>query len=260
MSQPSNYTKPFTNRIGGKFYISKQLIKYIPKHKIYIEPFIGAGAVLFRKPYISEIEIINDIDKDMIDFYNSIKETDNDKVQQFNLDNITREQYYEIKKTEYTEPEDILFKQIVLWKWSYAGSRASYCRSIRKGISPKNIAITFKKDFLKIQERIKDIIIYNKDFKEIILNNDNEDVFMYIDPPYSKMMKWWHYKNLVSREDLYNTISQINKAKFILSYDDTPENRELFKDYYINEIKTRYCCNHKLWYNQIELLISNFKI
>ena len=46
---------------GGKFYIAEWIVSLMPKHKIYVEPFFGAGWVFFRKPR-SMIEVINDID------------------------------------------------------------------------------------------------------------------------------------------------------------------------------------------------------
>jgi len=46
---------------GGKFYIADWIVGLMPRHKIYVEPFFGAGWVFFIKPR-SKIEVINDID------------------------------------------------------------------------------------------------------------------------------------------------------------------------------------------------------
>lgn len=257
----SKYNKSFMSRLGGKHYSSKYIIKYIPPHNTYIEPFVGAGSVLFKKGYISDIEIINDLDKDIIDIYKDIKIIDNEEIQKINLDGITREQYYKIKKTDYNNPIDRLYRNLVLWKWSYSGCRASYCTNIRYKKEPVNVGIQFKKNYIKIQNRIKDIIIYNEDYKNIIYNNDKENVFIYIDPPYSKMMKWWHYNHLVDPVELVEVIKKIKNAKFLMTYDDTPENRERYKDFYIKELKTKYCANqHINWKDAHELLIANYDL
>ena len=37
-------------RLGNKKKIAKEIQKYFPEHKIYIEPFFGAGGMFFNKP------------------------------------------------------------------------------------------------------------------------------------------------------------------------------------------------------------------
>ena len=34
---------------GGKSRVSQKLVDCIPEHKVYVEPFIGGGAVFFKK-------------------------------------------------------------------------------------------------------------------------------------------------------------------------------------------------------------------
>ena len=53
---------------GGKQQLAQKIISLIPEHEIYCEPFIGGGAVFFRKEP-SESEIINDTNGELINFY-----------------------------------------------------------------------------------------------------------------------------------------------------------------------------------------------
>lgn len=57
---------------GGKKNLRKQIIEMIPEHHCYIEPFAGALWVLFGKEK-SKVEVINDIDRNLINFYSVIK-------------------------------------------------------------------------------------------------------------------------------------------------------------------------------------------
>lgn len=58
---------------GSKWRIADQLVSNIPEHKSYLEPYFGSGAVLFNKPP-SPIETINDLDDDVINLFQCIRD------------------------------------------------------------------------------------------------------------------------------------------------------------------------------------------
>ena len=57
---------------GGKQQLTRRILSMIPKHKQYNESFFGGGAVFFAKQP-SEIEFINDINGEMVNFYRTLK-------------------------------------------------------------------------------------------------------------------------------------------------------------------------------------------
>ena len=64
--------KPPICRVGGKSKLRKDIIDLIPDHTCYIELFFGAGWIYFGKEP-SKIEVINDIDKELINLFKMIK-------------------------------------------------------------------------------------------------------------------------------------------------------------------------------------------
>ena len=64
--------KPPICRMGGKSKLRKTIIEMIPEHTCYIELFFGAGWVYFGKEP-SKVEVINDIDKELINLFKMIK-------------------------------------------------------------------------------------------------------------------------------------------------------------------------------------------
>ena len=60
------------HRVGNKTKLLKYILPKIPKnYDIYIEPFLGSGAIAFTlKPNIA---ILGDSDKYLINFYNQLK-------------------------------------------------------------------------------------------------------------------------------------------------------------------------------------------
>jgi len=53
---------------GGKQSLLKYILPLIPKHQIYAEPFAGGAAVFWAKEP-SSVEVINDTNKEVINFY-----------------------------------------------------------------------------------------------------------------------------------------------------------------------------------------------
>ena len=64
--------KQFFCRIGSKRPIVKELLKTIPPHCTYIEPFVGGGSVYWAKQP-AKISVINDLDKNLIEGYKLLK-------------------------------------------------------------------------------------------------------------------------------------------------------------------------------------------
>ncbi|PIX06781.1 MAG: methyltransferase, partial [Flavobacteriales bacterium CG_4_8_14_3_um_filter_35_10] len=57
---------------GGKQSMLKHILPMIPRHMTYVEPFFGGGAVFWAKPQ-SEVEIINDYNANVANFYVQLK-------------------------------------------------------------------------------------------------------------------------------------------------------------------------------------------
>ena len=58
---------------GGKWRVAEWILSFFPKHKVYLEPFFGSGAVFFNKEP-SYIETINDIDGNIVNLFTVCRE------------------------------------------------------------------------------------------------------------------------------------------------------------------------------------------
>src|SRR5690348_5891291 len=54
--------------IGGKYFLASEIIRRIPIHRVYGEPFFGGGQVFFRKKP-SKIEVVNDRDAELVTLF-----------------------------------------------------------------------------------------------------------------------------------------------------------------------------------------------
>ena len=67
-ARPSFLTKTRCFDCGGKLSLLSKIIPLIPEHTLYCEPFIGGAAVFFAKEK-AKVEVINDINGEIVNFY-----------------------------------------------------------------------------------------------------------------------------------------------------------------------------------------------
>lgn len=59
-------------RLGNKKKLATQIQTYFPPHKLYIEPFFGAGGMFFNKPK-AKFNIMNDQDSEVFNLFMVVK-------------------------------------------------------------------------------------------------------------------------------------------------------------------------------------------
>lgn len=246
------------SRTGGKHFMSKRLVKMIPEHKIYVEAFVGGGSVYFRKP-LSEVNIINDLDKDIYDIYKDITLIDNIDYIYFETKEekeVLRERFNFYKnKNNIENPKERLYRNLYLSKMSFAGNRRNAVSDFKK--IPCKIQ-NLKKNYQQIRNKLLNTIILNEDYKNVIEKYDSVDTFFYLDPPYSELKKSWGYeKNSIKIEEIIEVLKNI-KGKFLMTYDINDKNINLFKEFFtvetIDQIYTTNNNNKKVK----ELIIKNY--
>ena len=118
------------------------------------------------------------------------------------------------------------------------------------------------KNLEDISKRLKNVLIENRDYSQIIEAYDREDTLFYLDPPYFGTEIYYKNKGAdkvmdkSDHEKLKEILSKI-RGKFILSYNDCKEVRDLYKGYEIIEVQRQ----HNLKDNSekyCEVIIKNF--
>src|SRR5579871_5824996 len=64
-------TRPALRYYGSKWAIAPWVMSYFPVHKTYVEPFGGGASVLLQKPP-SQHEVLNDLDGEVINFFDQL--------------------------------------------------------------------------------------------------------------------------------------------------------------------------------------------
>jgi len=87
--------------VGGKSRLRKTIISMLPPHECYVEVFAGAAWVLFGKQP-SKIEVLNDIDGEVINFFGVVKERPEELIASFEWDLVSREEFERLRDMDPT--------------------------------------------------------------------------------------------------------------------------------------------------------------
>lgn len=208
---------------GGKQRIAFEIISMMPSHKLYCEPFFGGGAVFFKKSK-SHIEVINDHDNSLINFYLCVQNRFEELQEMIQQTLHSETMYYHAKdiwndRVEATDVE----KAWAVWlitNGSFAGSMHGgwkWCNGTSGGHTGTFIKNKRKNFSVKLHDRLDKVQISCRDALRVIQDRDTEDTLFYLDPPYPGCVQQ-HYSGYTHR-NLYELLELLVsiKGKFILS-------------------------------------------
>lgn len=244
-------------RMGGKSRLRKKIIERIPEHTCYIELFFGAGWVYFGKE-ISKVEVINDIDKELVNLFKMIKYHAPEIERQLEYEFSGRDVFEEYKN--YTLEHLTEIHRAVRFLYLVTQSFAAKGETYGYGTTTKPAPQIFYKDVLiNLKERLRNTYVENLSFEKIIDKYDREYSFFFCDPPYFETCG---YKNKFEEQDhllLRDKLKNI-KGKFLLTINDHPKVREWYKDFNIEEVKVSYSVSRQEEGRKKygELIITNY--
>lgn len=246
--------------VGGKSKLTSTIVPLIPAHECYVEVFAGAAWVLFRKEP-SKVEVINDINSDLVTLYRVIQNHLEEFIRYFKWMLVSRDEWQRLKRV----PEDTLTdiqraaRFYYLVKNAFGAKVVSQCYGVSNSSPPRLNLLRLEEDLSETHLRLSRVNIENLPYDNIITRHDGPNVFMYLDPPYWNC-ETDYGKDLFDRTDftkLRDLLSTV-KCKWMVSINDVPEIRELFADFIIKEVSTKYSINNDRNKSVTELLIMNY--
>jgi DNA adenine methylase len=265
-SNEKKHLKPLIKWSGGKSDEIKMFEKYFPdNYTKYIEPFVGGGSVYF---YLNPNNaVISDVHMELIDLYKSIGDGNGEEIYKFMKNNPNDEKtYYKIR--DEMEIKDSLDSA----KRFYYQRKTCFRGMLRYNKNGKfnipfgkyktiNYSELLNKDYETLLGRTE---ILNEGFEYIFENYNDENNFMFLDPPYDSEFTDYGYCQFGKEEQKKLALLFKNtKIKCLMVIGKTKFIEELYDGYIVAEYDKKY--KFKLYDNRIgdeintkHLIIKNY--
>lgn len=219
------------NYPGNKAQYADRIVDTFADHRVYVEVFGGAAGVLANKP-LSHNEIYNDVDGDLVQFFDVLRERCDDLVDFLEDVPYAREKYEKWSNRWYDHgwrPDDPVKRAAVFYflrqtsfggKYRYKGGFATSHK--------RNQARTYTNGLTRLREfadRFAEVVIENLDWVECIDRYDGPETLFYCDPPYRETAHRYRSGNGFDHDEFGATLGQIT-GDWVVSYDSIPERVE----------------------------------
>lgn len=280
------------SRVGNKTAILHIIYALFPlQYGRFVDVFGGSGSVLLGKPTIDPFEVYNDYDRNLVNLFRCMKEHTLDTIRELGFCHLnSREDFNALRRFfDYEQFDDsYLSREAELTEILLPPPKAAELNELRSRIT-KDHDVRRAAMFLKLlrysyssgcksyasqpfdirklfgliwelQTRMANVVVENQDFQSLIRHYDRPDSFFYLDPPY------------LASEDMYevgfgwddhlrlrNTLGGIS-GKFLLSYNDCPEIRDLYGNYNLFDFSRMHSMAQRYEPGKEfkELLIANY--
>lgn len=192
MTAPS---RPVLRWHGGKWLLAPWILKHIPPHRTYVEPFGGAASVLLRKAP-SYAEIYNDLDGEVVNLFRILRKPEGAArlIEHLKLTPFAREEFH----LSYLPTRDAVERARRLIVRSFMGFGSNAHATNAKGrhatgfrACARRSGTTYAHDWRNypdalraIVERLRGVQIECRTAAEVIEKHDDPATMFYLDPPY----------------------------------------------------------------------------
>ena len=193
--------RPLLRYFGGKWQLRHWVSSHFKQHNFYAEPFAGAASVLLGKEPAPGGEIINDLNREVVNLFRVMQ----DRKQAIEL--IRRLKWTPYAKSELelsAEPtDDPVERARRMMVRSFMGIEVSGVRGTKSGFRMGNVDLNrldqdgkqtfrncardwdnWREALQAIRTRLAKVMIYERDAMEFINLMDTPDCLLYVDPPY----------------------------------------------------------------------------
>ncbi len=223
--------RPLLRWFGGKYLLAPWIISQFPKHRVYVEPFGGAGSVLFRKPR-SYSEVWNDLDDSAYNLF-SVLRSPTLSLELFDALVMTPYSRREFELSYVYSPQPVeSARRLIVRSFMGFGSNAHNAsvktgfraNSNRSGSTPAHDWVNYPKSVPEFIERLRGVVIENRDAVQVMNTHDGPETLHYVDPPYpldtrNPKHRYLHEMTLDGHAELCSVLKTLKGKVIVSGYD-----------------------------------------
>lgn len=231
---------------GSKWRVASWIIKEMPDHHSYVEPYFGSGGVFFNKP-TSKIETINDMDNRVVNLFKIIRDDPLPLIRALELTPYARNEYENTYTTTAVDATEMA-RQFLLQCWQGHGFRTNGYRSGWKNDVQGREAAYAMRDWYRLPgwisetvERLREVQIECRPAVDVISRFNHEKVVVYADTPYLLSTRnKEQYKHEMSEQQHIELLEALlnHKGTAIVSGYDSDLYNEFLKGWSKKQINT----------------------
>jgi DNA adenine methylase len=234
---------------GGKRALKNTLLGLMPEHRIYVEVFAGSAKLLFAKPP-SQREVMNDLNGDVTNFFRVAKHRPSELAEAFEHEVVHAGRFRDLRSEviaggDADELQRAMRFAYLAW-YSYGAKGEHFASSSAKGMEANKLRRPLDRVASLVRQtadRLRNVLIEQRDFAEILARYDSSATWFYLDPPYVHFQANGRYDALSEerRMELFALLAKI-EGGFLMSFDDCEEVRTLAKRhrFYLAPVKVSY--------------------
>ncbi|MDZ5448914.1 DNA adenine methylase [Labrys sp. ZIDIC5] len=188
-------TRPALRWHGGKWRLAPWILKHLPPHRVYVEPFGGAASILLRKER-SYAEVYNDLDDEVVGLFRVLRDPGQSErlSRELELTPFARTEF--LSAYEHTDDEVERARRLIIRAFMGFGSNAHSSQqkghrstgfrgnSSRSGTTPATDWRNYPAALPALIARLAGVVVENRDAKLVMATHDGPTTLHYVDPPY----------------------------------------------------------------------------
>lgn len=180
--------RPLLRYHGGKWKLAPWILRHLPPHRVYVEPFGGGASVLLQKPR-SYAEVYNDLDGEVVNLFKVARERGEELAQAVELTPFSRVEFasaYEPDGDPLEQARRTLVRSFMGFGSAGASGQTTGFRanSNRSGTIPAHDWMNYPDCLRMVIQRLRGVVIENRDAVQVMLTHDCDEAVHYVDPPY----------------------------------------------------------------------------
>ncbi len=229
---------------GGKSKLAKTLIERIERipHQTYVEPFVGMGGVFLRRGYRPRLEVANDLNGEIVNLFRILQRHYPQLMEVMRFQLASRREFERLRVVDPATLTDIERAARFLYLQRLAfGGQVKGVFGVAPDHAPRFSLARLEPILDAAHERLDGVVFESLDWSEVISRYDSARTLFYLDPPYFGGESDYG-KGMFERRDFQRMADLLASIKgaFILSINDTPEIREIFAQFHLDEVRLSY--------------------